>query len=357
MMRAMKKLKWVLVAALVVLALFVVKALAEAGAFRTVVSQGGEGCRPLEGVVGAEDVEFDARAGVVLLSSQDRRAWLAGQPSPGALFVWDPTGDAPPRPLAMDFRGEFHPHGLSLFERQVFVVNHPTELTSVVEVFTLEGDATETLMLRHERTISAPEFISLNDLVAVGRDTFYVTNDAGTVNHTAARVAETVLKLPWASVVFFDGTKARVVAEGFSYANGVTTSRDRRTVFVSESTGRHLVAFARDSVSGALTELGRTQLESGLDNLTLAPDDSVWIGAHPRLLAFLGHAKDAAKKSPSQVLRATWDAAQKRFVVEVVLTDDGTKLSGSSVAVPLSAGRVLVGSVFEPHLLDCRLTR
>jgi arylesterase/paraoxonase len=192
------------------------------------------------------------------------------------------------------------------------------------------------------------------DVVAVGPEAFYATNDAGTVNGTAGRGAETFLQLPWASVVFFDGTKASVVATGLKYANGITTSADRRTVFVSESTGRRLFSFARDEASGALTELAHQTLESALDNFSVDDSGALWLGAHPKLLAFLGHARDAKNTSPSEVLRVTWNASAKTFDVTQVLLDDGTTLSGSSVAVPLGAGRFLVGSVFEPHLLDCR---
>ncbi len=55
------------------------------------------------------------------------------------------------------------------------------------------------------------------------------------------------------------------------------------------------------------------------------------------------HAADAAKRSPSQVLRARYDAASRRFDVDEVALDDGAALSGCSVALPLGGGRVLLG--------------
>ena len=355
------KRKWVFGVVAAMLVLGVLKTLSDAGAFRSVHPHGSDACRPIEGAIGAEDADLDPMTGAVIISSQDRRAWLAGQPSPGGIFAWDPKANAAPQHLTMNFTGAFHPHGLSLFTaadgtRRLFVVNHPTELTSVVELFSLVGATPEALTLVHLRTVSAPEFISLNDLVAVGPESFYVTNDAGTVNHTAARVAETFLQLPWANVVFFDGKQASVAVKGLQLANGIATSRDGRTVFVSESIGRHLFAFARDAATGTLTELAREKLETGLDNISVDASGALWIGAHPKLLAFLSHAKDATAKSPSQVLRATWAPAEKRFEVHEVWLDDGTTLSGSSVGLPLGEGRFVVGSVFEDHLLDCKET-
>jgi len=246
------------------------------------------------------------------------------------------------------FTGEFHPHGLSFFRgadgsARLFVVNHPTLNSSTIELFAVEDGPA----LKHLRTITAPEFISLNDVVGVGPEAFYATNDAGTVNGTAGRVAETFLQLPWASVVFFDGAAVRVVATGFAYANGITTSADRRTVFVSESSGRRLFAYARDEASGALTELVSQKLDVALDNFAVEADGTLWLAAHPKLLAFLAHARDAKEKSPSMVLRATWDASAKKFELKEVLVDDGTTLSGSSVAVPLSAGRFPLGRLLQ----------
>lgn len=346
--------KKVFAALVLVVVLLVLKTLSDAGAFRTITPMGSEGCRRLEGVVGAEDADVDPQTGLVFLTSQDRRAWMAGQPSPGGLFVWNPAAEAPPAALALGgFTGEFHPHGLSFFRNaegaRLFVVNHPTLNTSSIEVFAVSEGPT----LAHLRTVTAPEFISLNDVAAVGLDAFYATNDAGTVNETAGRVAETFLKLPWASVVFFDGQAARVVATGFKYANGIALSLDRRAVFVSESTGRRLFAFARDEASGALTERVSQRLESGLDNVSIDASGALWVAAHPNMVAFLDHAKNAGSTSPSQVVRARWDGGAA-FETSDVLLDDGSKLSGSSVALPLGGSRFLVGSVFEPHLLDCR---
>jgi len=46
--------------------------------------------------------------------------------------------------------------------------------------------------------------------------------------------------------------------------------------------------------------------------------------------------------------------ATSGFGVEEVYLNDGTQLSGSSVAAPVN-GRMLIGSVFEPFILDCSL--
>ncbi len=334
----------------VVVVLGVLSTLRDAGAFRTLAPHDFDRCQRLE-ATGSEDAVFDATTGLVLFTSQDFRA--LAPPKPGAIWAVAADGASAPFRLPNDLAGPFHPHGLGLFrapdgERRLFVVNHVDRASSRVDVFALvDGPA-----LRHLRTIEAPEFISLNDVEPVGPEQFYASLDMGTRADTAARVAETFLRLPWAGVVYFDGAAARVVASGLRYSNGVAMSADAGVVFVSESTGRRLLAYRRDAATGALTLEAEHGCETALDNVSVAPDGALWVGAHPKMLAFLAHASDATKRSPSQVLRATYDAASRSFTVREVALDDGAALSGSSVALPLPTGSVFVGSVFE-HALLC----
>jgi len=335
----------------------VFKTLADAGAFRTVTPHGFEACSRIEGFTGSEDAVFDAATGLVLFSSQDFRSLEAEAPRDGAIFGWDPASSASPRPIAHDLGSPLHPHGLGLFvaadgTRILFVVTHPTRTSSQVESFEVMAGPS----LKHRRTFTAPEFVSLNDVAPVGPEQFYVTIDAGTRAGIIARLAETFLRLPWSGLGYFDGTRAQIVASGMRYANGVAVSADGATVFVSESTGRRLMAFSRDVTSGQLTLIVEQLTESGLDNLSIAPDGAVWIAAHPKMLDFLGHAKDPKHHSASQIFRARLDVANAKFLIDERALDEGAVISGSSVALPLPSGRVVVGSVFEGHALSCAIS-
>ena len=353
--RPMSRRRIVLLVALVLLLSvvgFVLNTLADAGAFRTLSPHGFEQCTKVSGFTGAEDLVFDASSGLAFISSNDFRAMEAGAPTPGIIFSWDVTAKGAPKAVPHDL-AVLHPHGLGLFVRdgvkRLFVVNHPTRVSSTVELF----DVLDGPTLKHVRTVEAPEFISLNDVAPVGPEQFYVTIDAGTRAGTFGRVVETFARMPWSGLGFFDGTKASVAVSGLRYANGVAVSRDGATVFVSETTGRRLLAFSRDASSGALTQRAELTTEAGLDNISIGDDGALLVGAHPKMLEFLGHAKDPAHHSPSQVLRATY--TNGAFELTDVGIDDGSTLSGSSVAVPLGGGRTLVGSVFEHHVLDCQL--
>ena len=296
----------------------------------------------------------DREAGKVYLSSADFRSVAAGRSVRGAIHVFELDGEGrAPSQLEHDLDGPLVPHGIDLYrgedgERRLFVVNHPEPTASRIEIFAIEGER-----LRHLRTIEGPELVSINDITAVGPESFYATNDAGTAPNDALRPFRTYLRLPWSNVVYFDGDDLRFVAEGLRYGNGIAISEDGTTLFVAETTGRRLRVYDRNPDNGTLTEQFSEEIPSGLDNISLAPDGRLWIGSHPKLLDFVAHAEDPNAHSPSQVLRL--EVRERHVRVEELYLNDGAELSGSSVALPVSEGRFLVGSVFEPHFLDCRL--
>ncbi len=63
-------------------------------------------------------------------------------------------------------------------------------------------------------------------------------------------------------------------------------------------------------------------------------------------------AKDPSSRSPSQVLKLTMDSGEPK-TAEVYL-NNGDPLSGSSVAARWR-DRLLIGTVYDPAFLDCRL--
>jgi len=68
---------------------------------------------------------------------------------------------------------------------------------------------------------------SVNDIVAVGAESFYATNDHYFTHHILQQV-EPLLGLSWCTVVFYSPQQVRVVSEGFSSANGINISPDKR---------------------------------------------------------------------------------------------------------------------------------
>ena len=113
--------------------------------------------------------------------------------------------------------------------------------------------------------------------------------------------------------------------------------------------------YDRDPASGDLSLRKKISLKTGVDNIEVDRYGVLWIGAHPKLLTYLRYTKDPNKLSPSQVLRLTPEA-DGSFSVDEVYLNDGTALSGSSVAA-VFRNIMLVGSVFDGKFLCCTISR
>lgn len=333
--------------------------MANAGQFRSIEAAGNVACTPVGGVVGAEDIVADVARQQAFVSVDDRRATMAGAPVRGRIALLDLTRTPPvPRDVTPPVPGAFHPHGISLWTdpatgaRSLFVVNHmeggvPTAGMTRVEIFGIAEDGS----LDHRGGVIGGEMNSPNDVLAVGPNSFYFSNDHGSETYLGFML-ESFLMLPRANVVYYDGKEFRRVADGIAFANGLGLSPDGRLLHVAETTGFAVRTYHRDPDSGRLDLAWTTSAPNGVDNIDMMPDGSMLIAGHPHLLDFLAHTADAAELSPSEVIRVV--PGEGSSAVETLLTDPGELISGASVAAHAGPGRFLVGSVFEEKLLDCR---
>lgn len=67
----------------------------------------------------------------------------------------------------------------------------------------------------------------MNDIVTVGVDTFYATNDHYFTHEIIKGVVEPLLAQPWSNVVYYSPEEVKVVSEGYYFANGINVSPDR----------------------------------------------------------------------------------------------------------------------------------
>jgi len=321
-------------------------------------------CRQVEGVVGPEDIAIAPGSTIAYISADDRRASLAGRPVPGAIFTYDLADPrAVPTNATPQADASFHPHGIGTWvapdgRMLLFVVNHPGASlfgetmgpgpAHTIEVFERTADG----KLAHKRRIAGDELISPNDIAPVGEDRFYVTNDHGSSSGLGRKLEE-YLRLPRANVLYYDGKRFVEVADDLRYANGIAVSADGAKLFVATITSFAVSVFDRDAATGALTPAEEIDVGTGPDNIEIDAAGDLWIGAHPQLLTFASYAKDPTVLSPSQVLRVT-RGRDGRFEVTEMFLSRGDDLSGSSVAA-WRDGRLLIGSVFDRHFLDCRI--
>ncbi len=345
--------RWIIVIVIVLAFVYLVfDTLFVAGSFKTIENlSAGEIESIYTGIYGPEDMEVDEATARLFISSCDRRRILEGPRADDGIWVLDIDSGAAPRKIPSTYSEEFHAHGISLLRRDstlyLFAVNHNSF-----------GDHIETFLVRHDtlvhlRTYNDKDLCCPNDVAAVAPEKFYVTNDHGNP-WGLMRTIEEYGRLPLSSIKYYNGSGFSTVCDGLQYGNGINVNADGTRVFVATTIGRHLLTYDRNRETGELKHLASLSLDTGLDNIDVDADGNLWIAAHPKLLAFVGHAKDASRLSPSQVIRLR-PTTGNEYEVADILVDDGTLLSGSSVAVRYKDW-LFVGCVFQPRILRIRLS-
>ncbi len=348
----MKKKTFIIALPLVLILGWVFQLLWSAGQFKTISPYFKGTCRQVKGVVGGEDITIHPKTNIAYISACDRRSVENGGPGKGAVYAYDLNQASPEPVLLTNGPGkDFQPHGLSLYvgpegRASLFVVNHG-DGQDAVEVFDLISGK-----LSHRKTITGPLLLSPNDLVAVGHDRFYVTNDHGWYT-PVKKALEEYLKLRLSNILYFDGNAFSKVAGGIGYANGINVSPDGKKLYVAGVTEKALHYYDRNIEKGSLTLRGTIPLESGPDNIEIDSKGGLWVAAHPQLLHFVSHSKDPEKLSPSQVLHLTF-TGDDTWEIEEVFLNKGDLLSGSAVGA-VSGNRLLIGPVFDPCFLDCQM--
>lgn len=355
----MSKFKFLFLAVFLLLVYLVVNTLLTANVFDEVKPYFKGSIEEIKSPAGIEDIVVDTTSGYAYLSSHNRRHF----DDRGDVFLLKLNDSTQLiHSLTSNWnKKDFRPHGISLLYENdsttyLFVISHGEQPT--VERFRLDGDS-----LIHEQSFVSEQFISPNDIHAVGKDKFYITNDH-TVEKGLLRTLMDYVKYPSGNVVYFDGKTAKAVTEGIAYANGINSWADKKTFFVASTTTNKVIVYNRND-DGTLTEKEHLDTGIGVDNIDIDFDGNLWIGCHPQPLKFLSHAKDSTKLSPSVILKLIYlPKAEHRFIQEGIFADTGSKLSASSVAVyyePNSKkgavqanNTLLVGSVFERKILKLK---
>jgi len=350
-----KLFKWaggVALALLFIMGGVLLRTLVFAGQFTKINPHSLQNCRTISGITGGEDLEIDPETGTLYISAYDRRSVLAGASINGALYRLDLTDpEAEPIPLWRgEGEGDFRPHGISLYrtgdgKKRLFVVNHRADGQQAVELFDIKDG-----WLTHVESIHDPLFVSPNDLTATGMRAFYIGNDVMST-HPAMKILEMMVPLAPSTLIYFNGEKASIAAEGLSFINGVAMSQDGRQLYLSEMTGKNLRIYDRAALTGLLTLRETVPLNSFADNITIDANDALWIGSHPKLTDFLMHAMDASVTAPSQVFKVT-PLRNTKSRVEEIYMNGGEQ--ASAVPVALHHGKYLaLGAVFDSKLLVC----
>uniref|UniRef100_A0A8B9X7W8 Paraoxonase n=1 Tax=Bos mutus grunniens TaxID=30521 RepID=A0A8B9X7W8_BOSMU len=310
-------------------------------------------CKLIKGIeTGAEDLEILPN-GLAFISAGLRYPGVKSfEPDkPGKILLMD-LNKEDPTVLELKMTGSnfdassFNPHGISTFTDEdntvyLLVVSHP-DVKSTVELFKFQE---EEKSLLHLKTIRHELLPNLNDLVAVGREHFYATNDHYFVDQYM-RSWELYLGLAWSNVVYYSPDDVRVVASGFDFANGISMSPDRKYVYIAELLAHKIHVYEKHA-NWTLTPLKSLDCDTLVDNISVDPvTGDLWVGCHPNGMKIFSY--DPENPPGSEVLQIQNILAEEPKVT-VVYAEDGKVLHGSTVA-SVYKGKMLVGTVFQKAL-------
>ncbi|XP_060596918.1 serum paraoxonase/arylesterase 1-like [Ruditapes philippinarum] len=239
------------------------------------------------------------------------------------------------------------PHGITTWRDPntdqlfLYVVTHPPS-EDHIEVF----EVLKSLTLRYVKTIKDPKFDFMNDLVAVGKDKFYITYFARFRDYNRYMM-ETLMGMKNGAIFYYDGHRAREVASGFHLPNGINISPNKKVIYLAEAAAKKIRAFRRDSTNN-LVEIWSNDIGTIPDNIDVDPDTGdLWIGSHP----ILWKAIDTYFGSipPCQVLRLKM-RENTISEIEMIYQNDGTECTSSTVA-SYTAGKMIIGTVHAQALV------
>lgn len=331
---------------------FILRTYYFAGEFRSMHPHYNGECIAVYGIPGSEDITIDRRHGLAFISSYDRRLYKAGLEVRGAIFSLDYKGITHvPHALTTGFKSEFHPHGISLYQDPVgqtfiFAINH-TRRGNSVEIFEYKGGR-----LEHLETLTNPSLISPNDILAVGRRKFYISNDHGSTTFPG-RIIEDFIPLKRSHLLYYNGETMTIAAGGIGGANGIALSADGRTLYLSATTEKAIKVFKRDINTGGLTYQLSIPLGSFPDNIENNEECILYVACMPKALTYMVH-KKSNTTAPSQIFRVAKKGGND-YSVEEVYCDDGKNINAATVAAPFRDGMLLGASRdMRNHILICR---
>ncbi|XP_041649665.1 serum paraoxonase/arylesterase 2-like [Cheilinus undulatus] len=300
---------------------------------------------------GSEDITILGN-GLAFISTGIKYPGMPPSDAPGRILVVDmndsrlkPVELRMPRNFDLD---SFNPHGISVYidpsddSIYLFVISHP-EHKSQVELFKFVEDD---YSLVHLKTIKHELLYSLNDIVAVGVDSFYATNDHYYTSEFLKGVVEPFLYQPWSNAVYYSPEEVKVVSEGYYFANGINISPDKRYIYLADIFDHNVHVLERKE-DNSLIPIKSVAIGTLGDNIEVDPETGdLWLGCHPngwKLFMF-----DPNDPPGSEVIRIQ-NIHSDQPVVTQVYADDGHVIMGASVAAPYG-GKLLIGTVFHKAL-------
>jgi len=226
-------------------------------------------------------------------------------------------------------------------KKLLFVINHrELRFKEFIDIFEFKDGK-----LYFVENITHPLFKSVNDIVAVGKSNFFITNDHNIERYLPLQAVLDVVGACVGNIVYYSPSDVRVISEGLCFPNGINTSPDQKKIFLTETIAKTLSIFQRN-VDNSLTLEKTLDLDSSVDNIEVE-NDRLLIGSHPNIVQFFIHSIFQTA-SPSQIISVNLED----YKVEDLFLDDGEKISGSSIGVTFN-GKMLIGPALMGKVVLC----
>jgi hypothetical protein len=322
----------------VLASLLAIEDLRVGGAFSSSPAATGQSCRSIDLAGAAPAIAIDARRGLAYLSLLDR----ANAAAAGTVQLLDLNVPEPHPRAALNFDpGSFRPGDLSLVAgtpRRLLAWSTLPDGANTVEI-AAEAPAGG---FSPEVTLRDPAFRDVRSIVATGPRRFYFST--GT-----RRRFDNLLRRAPDEILYYDGTRARVVARGLRQVGGLALAADGKRLYVTETHSRALRVYSFGS-DGAIDLRETIPLEYPPARPTVDGDGVVWIAAWPLIRAVRALAHDPATRVPTAVLR--FDPRAPERGATTVYAGDG--ISAGSVAAHWQ-GSLIIGASFDRKVLVCKL--
>ncbi|XP_077996149.1 serum paraoxonase/lactonase 3-like [Glandiceps talaboti] len=351
----------VLLVIVAVIGTHIAKMIYSMGYHKTIYNHEPGPCRLVPGIdAGSEDITV-TKNGIAFISSGLRiKIDVHLDPSRGIpnirgrIFLFDfnhPEKNSVELPLNGDFdRDNFYPHGISVYENpktgevRLFAVNHHISNQERIEIFRFDEKTTS---LNHLKTVTGEYISSVNDIVAIGPEAFYFTNDMYFTGKKG-KTFEQLSAVEWGSLGVYDTTD-RLVSSGYAIPNGINVSPDGRYVYVASSMKGQVLVFER-TADNSLKRVQTINVGTGVDNIEVdLTTGDLWLGCHPVFHMLQSHTTNISKPAGSQVLRVRLNSKSAPYTdvdIKEVFMNDGSLLSGGSVA-RFYDNKLLIGTVWD----------
>lgn len=242
----------------------------------------------------------------------------------------------------------FRPHGFDLVKNKegqllLYCISHNNEKKEhSIIIYKVFADH-----LEFQEKLNSPLLVSPNDVTASCDGDIFVSNDA----HKRGSVMEALLKFKKSNVVCFNHLNKQwsIVSTGFAYANGIAVQHcphDKLLLSTSRSDRLYSLQNVGDHVDWYYPK--KIAKLKGLDNISFINENEILVTAHLNQVAFMKHAGNSKKISPSVVYRVNIVTGKH----SAIYANDGSSISAASTALYYK-GKLYISQVFEPFILKC----